>query len=140
MKTPQSKKMMFFLAIYKADEGGYWSRFTEFPAADQGETLQDTVMQSTAFLQGIIDGLVKNGLPIPQPQDIEDVRKHLDPEDGEPVRIVPVQAYPPSPTVRIQLTGKANQIAEIDAYARQHGFNRSELMILASLEYIHSRA
>lgn len=42
--------------------------------------------------------------------------------------------------MRIQLTGKANQIAEIDAYARQHGFNRSELMILASLEYIHSRA
>ncbi len=43
-------------------------------------------------------------------------------------------------SLRIQLTGKANQIAEIDAYARQHGFNRSGLMILASLEYIHSRA
>ena len=52
MKTPQSKKMMFFLAIYKADEGGYWSRFTEFPAADQGETLQDTVRRPQASGSG----------------------------------------------------------------------------------------
>jgi predicted RNase H-like HicB family nuclease len=133
MKTPRAKKVCYFFAIYKAEEGGYWGRFVDFPAAEQGETIDDILYQATDFLQGIIDEYDKLGLPISPPSDIETFRSKLDPEDGTPVCISPVLAYPPSPSVRIQITAKASQIAEIDRFARANAITRSEFLIQSAL-------
>lgn len=48
--TPDTKKLIYFLAIYPAEEGGFWTRFVDFPAADQGESVEDAILQSSAFL------------------------------------------------------------------------------------------
>ncbi len=133
MKTPRAKKVCYFFAIYKAEEGGYWGRFVDFPAAEQGETIDDILYQATDFLQGIIDEYDKLGLPISPPSDIETFRSKLDPEDGTPVCVSPVLAYPPSPSVRIQITAKASQIAEIDRFARANAITRSEFLIQSAL-------
>lgn len=133
MKTPRSKKVCYFFAIYKDEDGGYWGRFVDFPAADQGETIDDILYQATDFLQGILDESDRNGLPIPPPSDIETFRSKLDPEDGTPVCISPVLAYPPSPSVRIQITAKASQIAEIDRFARANAMTRSEFLVQSAL-------
>ena len=133
MKTPRAKKVCYFFAIYKAEEGGYWGRFVDFPAAEQGETIDDILYQATDFLQGIIDEYDKLGLPISPPSDIETFRSKLDPEDGTPVCVSPVLAYPPSPSVRIQITAKASQIAEIDRFARANALTRSEFLIQSAL-------
>ena len=133
MKTPRAKKVCYFFAIYKAEEGGYWGRFVDFPAAEQGETIDDILYQATDFLQGMIDEYDKLGLPIPPPSDIETFRSKLDPEDGTPVCVSPVLAYPPSPSVRIQITAKASQIAEIDRFARANAITRSEFLIQSAL-------
>ena len=133
MKTPRSKKVCYFFAIYKAEEGGYWGRFVDFPATDQGETIDEILYQATDFLQGMIDEYDKLGLPIPPPSDIETFRSKLDPEDGTPVCISPVLAYPPSPSVRVQITAKASQIAEIDRFARANAMTRSEFLIQSAL-------
>ena len=134
MKTPRAKKVCYFFAIYKAEEGGYWGRFVDFPAAEQGETIDDILYQATDFLQGIIDEYDKLGLPISPPSDIETFRSKLDPEDGIPVCISPVLAYPPSPSVRVQITAKASQIAEIDRFARANSMTRSEFLIHSALQ------
>ena len=134
MKTPRSKKVCYFFAIYKAEEGGYWGRFVDFPAADQGETIDDILCQATDFLQGILEEYDKLGLPITPPSDIETFRSKLDPEDGTPVCISPVLAYPPSPSVRVQITAKASQIAEIDRFARANSMTRSEFLIHSALQ------
>lgn len=133
MKTPRSKKVCYFFAIYKAEEGGYWGRFVDFPAADQGETIDEILYQATDFLQGMIDEYDKLGLPISPPSDIETFRSKLDPADGTPVCISPVLAYPPSPSVRVQITAKASQIAEIDRFARANAMTRSEFLIQSAL-------
>ena len=133
MKTPRAKKVCYFFAIYKAEEGGYWGRFVDFPAADQGETIDDILYQAMDFLQGIIDEYDKLGLPISPPSDIETFSSKLDPEDGTPVCISPVLAYPPSPSVRVQITAKASQIAEIDRFARANAMTRSEFLIQSAL-------
>ena len=138
MKTPRAKKVCYFFAIYKAEEGGYWGRFVDFPAAEQGETIDDILYQATDFLQGIIDEYDKLGLPISPPSDIETFRSKLDPEDGTPVCISPVLAYPPSPSVRIQITAKASQIAEIDRFARANSMTRSEFLIHSALQAAQS--
>ena len=133
MKTPRSKKVCYFFAIYKDEDGGYWGRFVDFPATDQGETIDDILYQATDFLQGIIDEYDKLGLPISPPSDIETFHSKLDPEDGTPVCISPVLAYPPSPSVRVQITAKASQIALIDRFARANAMTRSEFLIQSAL-------
>ena len=133
MRTPKSRKVCYFFAIYKAEEGGYWGRFVDFPAADQGETIDEIINEATDFLQGILEEYDKLGLPISPPSDIETFRSKLDPEDGTPVCISPVLAYPPSPSVRVQITAKASQIAEIDRFARANAMTRSEFLIQSAL-------
>ena len=68
--TPDTKKLIYFLAVYPAEEGGFWTRFVDFPAADQGESVEDAILQSSAFLQDIVDcyaETVKKPLPVPTP-------------------------------------------------------------------------
>jgi len=133
MRTPKSRKVCYFFAIYKAEEGGYWGRFVDFPAADQGETIDEILYQAGDFLQDILDENEKLGIPTPKPSDIDTFRSKLDPEDGTPVCISPVLAYPPSPSVRVQITAKANQLSEIDQYAKANDMTRSEFLIQSAL-------
>lgn len=115
--------------------------FCDFPAADQGETIEETILNSTIFLDSIIQNFqATKSLKLPKAMDIQEFKKNLDPKDGEPVCITPIFVYPPSPTVRIQLTGKANQIEVIDNYAKSNHLSRSELMITATLNYIQENA
>lgn len=141
MKTPYVKKLMYFIAIYKNGKDGYWSRFCDFPAADQGETIEETILNSTIFLDSIIQNFQESkSLKLPKAMNIDEFKKNLDPKDGDPVCITPIFVYPPSPTVRIQLTGKANQIEVIDNYAKSNHLTRSDLMITATLNYIQENA
>lgn len=136
MKTPKAARVCYYLAIYKDVKSGYWSRFVDFPAADQGETIEETVLQSTAFLQGIVDEYARKKQKLPVPSDIEEFKRKLDKDDGEVVCIAPVFAYPPSPAIRIQITAKANQIAAIDEYARSNRLTRSDVLIQSALSAI----
>ena len=139
MRTPDSSKKMFFLAIYKDSEKGYWTRFVDFPAADQGETIEDAVENSTKMLESIIHQysvVCKKSLPDPLP--LAEFKKSLDPSDGPVECIVPIFIYPPSPPVRIQITGKVHEFNKIDIYAKSKHLTRSELMIKATLDYIRN--
>ena len=141
MKTPETRKVMYLMAVYPAKEGGYWTRFVDFPAADQGETLEETLENAAVFLQGIVDNYTKvMKKPLPTASSVEDFKKKLDPADGEPVCIMPVFAVLPSPTVRIQLTAGADAIRIIDSFARKSGRARSRLMVDATLDYIHANS
>lgn len=136
MKTPQVAKVCYFAAVYADPDGGYWTKFADFPAFDQGETIEDAVRQLTIFLQDIIDEKSRLKQKLPAPSGIEEFKKKLAPQDGEVVCIVPVFAYLSSPAVRVQITAKANQIAAIDEYARQHNLTRSDVLINSALAAI----
>ena len=140
MKTPQSGKLMYFAAIYKDVSGGYWTRFVDFPAADQGDSIDDAIAQTTEFLKGIVEFYADEKKELPAPTPLGEFRNKLDPDDGEPECIVPVYAYPAAPTVRIQLTARTDKVAMVDDYAKRHHFTRSELMINATLDYIKAHS
>lgn len=140
MKTPRTEKLMYFVAIYKDVSGGYWAHFVDFPATDQGETIEETIAQASVFLEDIAAQYADSGKALPPPSTLEEAKAKLDPTDGTPECFAPVFVYPPSPTVRIQLTTRANNVAEIDDYARRKKLTRSELIITAALNYIRANA
>ena len=140
MKTPRMEKLMYFVAIYKDVSGGYWAHFVDFPATDQGETIEETIERTGTFLEEIVSQYADAGKDLPRPSTLEEAKAKLDSTDGTPECFAPVFVYPPSPTVRIQLTTRANNIAEIDDFARRKKLTRSELIIKAALNYIRANA
>lgn len=139
MKTPKTKKLMYFAAVYAAPEGGYTTVLADFPAYDQGETMEEAIAETEEFLQGIVDQYSKaTGKKLPKPSAIEEFKAKLDPADGVPVCIAPVFAFPHAPAARIQLTTKVNFLSMIDDYARRHHMTRSDLMITSTLEFIRA--
>ena len=132
------EKKIYLIAIYPDEKGCYMSKFPDFPelAADYGKNFEDCVLQSSRFLDEVIADKVERGKSIPKPTPARELRAKLNPEDGEPLCIVPVTVYPPEKTERINITGKGNVFALIDDYAKRHHLTRSELMITSTMEFI----
>lgn len=132
-----SKKLTYFLAVYEDESQKYWTTFADFDClVDQGDTIEEAIANSTAFLDATAIHMVETNTPFPKPSKIIDFKKKLDSADGEPICLVPVTVYPPAKTERINITGKSNVFAEITDYAKKHHLTRSDLMIQATMEYI----
>lgn len=132
------KKKTYLIAVYPDADGGFLARFPDFPelVADYGRDFDECVAHSTRFLDDVIADKVERNKPLPEPSPVEKIRSLLDPEDGEPVCLVPVTVYPPAKTERINITGKGDVFARINDYAKRHHMTRSELMIHSTMEYI----
>lgn len=131
------KKLTYFMAVYADEDGGAWTSFADFDClCDQGDTIDEAILQSSKFLDFVVSDMVNRKKHPPKPSGIIDFISKLNPEDGNPICIIPVTVYPPAPTKRINITGKEDVFARIDDYARAHHITRSELMINATLEYM----
>lgn len=135
------EKLTYYLAVYPDDTGMFWTTFADFDCVvDQGDTVEEAIENSTAFLDEVIINMIEHNQTLPEPTVILDFKKKLDSEDGEPLCIVPITIYPPAKTERINITGKSNLFAEITDYAKKHHTTRSDLMISATLEYIRNHS
>lgn len=134
------KRKTYLIAVYPDENGSCMAKFPDFPelAPDFGKNFEDCVLHSSHFLDEVIAYKVEQNQPIPEPTAAQNFRAKLDPEDGDPLCIVPVTVYPPAKTQRINITGKANLFAKIDDYAKRHHLTRSDLMISSTLEYIQA--
>jgi len=135
------RKITYYLAVYQAEEGGAWTTFADFDClCDQGETVEDAIHQSEIFLDAVVERMVENNEPFPEPSSIVDFKAKLDPADGEPLCVVPITVYPPAKTTRVNITAKGNDLEKIGDYAKRHHLTRSELMVRATLDYIRANA
>ena len=135
-----AKKKTYLIAIYPDEKGYCMAKFPDFPelAPDFGKNFEDCVLESSRFLDAVISDKVERGKPIPEPTPPLAFKAKLDPDDGEPLCIVPVTVCLPAKTERINITGKGDIFARINDYARRHHLTRSELMIRSTLEYIQA--
>lgn len=126
------KKKIYFLAVYKAKEGGYYCRFPDFNIVDQGETLEETIENASKLLGFAAECLVEEGKELPHETSGEELKAQID----DAFCIVPVIIYPPAKTERINITMKGDVLAKIDDYAKKKNINRSKLMVNATLAYM----
>ena len=139
MNRNDSRKI-YFLAIYKDKNGGYWTKFADFECLyDQGDTLEEAIENSENLIDSFLEDQVKNNCQIPSPSSLDDFLQKLDSSDGRPICIVPIVVYPPSKTIRINITGRSDVFSIIDDFARRSHISRSELMTNATLSYIQRK-
>lgn len=131
-----TSKRTYFLAIYKAKEGGYFCKFPDWNIVDQGETLEETIDNASKLLHFSAECRIADNLTLPVPSSGDDIRDKLDPEDGEVFCLVPVTVYPPAKTERINLTLRGDILARIDDFAKKKHWSRSRLMVNATLTYM----
>jgi len=77
---------------------------------------------------------------LPTPSDAATLKKKADASEEPVLLTVPVTGYLHDEPARINITSTTSKIAEITAFAKRIKRTRSELMVNATLDYIHANA
>jgi predicted RNase H-like HicB family nuclease len=125
----------YIALIHKEAGSDFGVSFPDLPGViTAGATLDEARAMAEEALGFHIDGLIEDGEAIPEPTSLE--RVMADPLNRDGVAIlVPVKPRA-ARIVRINVTLPADVLAEIDHYAREHGFTRSGFLAQAAKQAI----
>ena len=105
-----------------------------------GDNLEDLLKNARDALESWLDATVDDGGPLPEASGAEALKEKADVSDEPVLFLMPVTGYLHDAPIRINITSTEAKIAEITAFAKRVRRTRSELMVDATLEYIHANA
>jgi len=123
--------MEYIAYFHTDDKPGFGVTFPDFPGCvSAGKNLQDARRMAAEALGLHVAGMLEDGAKIPEPSTLQEVKK--DPE-SKGALIVLIEAADVEKTVRINITARESQIAEIDHRARAAKLSRSAYMVIQAL-------
>jgi len=126
--------MEYIAYLHKDLKSDYGVSFPDFPGCiTAGSTLEEARQMAAEALSFHIAGMREDGEEIPEPSTLDQLRN--DPAMRGAVAFL-VQANEPEKTVRINITARESQIAEIDRLAQAARLTRSAYMVQQSLQSI----
>jgi predicted RNase H-like HicB family nuclease len=124
--------MEYIAYLHKDKNSDYGVSFPDFPGCiTAGSSLEEARRMATRALALHIAGMQQDGAPIPQPSTLDDLRG--DPAMSDAVAFL-VEAKAPEKTVRINITARESEIAEIDSRARAARLTRSAYIVRRALQ------
>jgi predicted RNase H-like HicB family nuclease len=125
-------KLEFIAYLHKDKDSDYGVSFPDFPGCiTAGSTLEEARRMAAEALALHIEGLREDGEEIPEPSTLDDLRG--DPAMKGAVAFL-TEVKRPEKTVRINITARESQIAEIDRRARGVGLTRSSFIVQKALD------
>ena len=123
--------MEYIAYLHKDNNSDYGVSFPDFPGCiTAGSTLEEARRMAAEALAFHIEGMREDGEEIPEPSTLDDLRG--DPAmKGAVAFLTEVKA--PEKTVRINITARESQIAEIDRRAHGVGLTRSSYVVQKAL-------
>src|ERR1700687_3886976 len=123
--------MEYIAYLHKDAKSDYGVSFPDFPGCiTAGSTLEEARRMAVEALSLHIAGMQEDGEEIPEPSTLDELRN--DPAMKGAVAFL-VEAKEPEKTVRINITARESQIAEIDNRARAAKLSRSAYMVIRAL-------
>lgn len=123
--------MEYIAYLHKDAKSDYGVSFPDFPGCiTAGSTLEEARRMAVEALSLHIAGMQEDGDVIPEPSTLDDLQG--DPAMKGAVAFL-VEAREPERTVRINITARESQIAEIDNRARAAKLSRSAYMVIRAL-------
>jgi predicted RNase H-like HicB family nuclease len=121
-----------YIAYLHKDRGSdYGVSFPDFPGCvTAGSTLEEARRMAAEALAFHMQGMREDGEEIPRPSSLDDLRS--DPAMRGAVAFL-VEVKQPEKTIRINITARESQIAEIDRRARGVGLTRSSYVVQKAL-------
>jgi predicted RNase H-like HicB family nuclease len=124
--------MEYIAYLHKDKQSDYGVSFPDFPGCiTAGSTLEEARRMAVEAISLHIAGMQEDGEPIPRPSTLDDLRS--DPALKNAVAFL-VEAREPERTVRINITARESEIAEIDTLARAARLTRSAYMVRRALQ------
>jgi predicted RNase H-like HicB family nuclease len=124
----------YIALIHKDVDSDYGVSFPDFPGCiSAGSTLDEARDMGAEALAFHIEGMVEDGLTIPDPSDLEAVMSDPDNRDGVAILI---KAEVKTKAVRVNITIPLDALNLIDAYAEAHGYTRSGFLVKAARQAI----
>ena len=117
--------MEYIAYLHKDKNSDYGVSFPDFPGCiSAGSTLEEARKMAAEALAMHVAGMRADGEPIPEPSSLDDLR-------GDPFL---TELREPERVVRINITARKSQIAEIDRRARAKGLTRSSYIVQSALK------
>ncbi len=122
--------MDYIAYLHKEANSDFGVSFPDFPGCvTAGRTLEEARRLAVEALQLHVCGMTEDGEPIPAPSTLDDLAGDRRRKDAFAF-VVPLQM--PERTVRVNITARESQLAEIDRLARQAGMTRSAYIVRAA--------
>lgn len=123
--------MEYIAYFHTDDKPGFGVTFPDFPGCvSAGKNLQDARRMAAEALGLHIAGMLEDGAKIPEPSTLQEVKKD---RESKGALIVLIEAADVEKTVRINITARESQIAEIDHRARAAKLSRSAYMVIRAM-------
>jgi predicted RNase H-like HicB family nuclease len=124
--------MDYIAYLHKEKDSDYGVSFPDFPGCiTAGRTLEEARRLAVEALALHIQGMIEDGLTVPEPSQLDDLEN--DPDLRQGVAIL-VTAELPSRRIRVNITAMESQIAEIDRLAEEAGMTRSGYIVQRALD------
>jgi len=121
----------YIALIHKDADSDYGVSFPDFPGViTAAATLDEARAMAEEVLGFHIEGLIEDGVTIPEPSSLETVM--ADPSNRDGVATLVSAETRPAKSMRVNVTLPADVLAEIDRYAEAHGFTRSGFLAQAA--------
>ncbi len=124
--------MEYIAYLHKDKNSDYGVSFPDFPGCiSAGSTLEEARRMAVQALAFHVAGMREDGEAIPKPSTLDDLR--ADPAMKGAVAFL-AELREPERTVRINITARESQIAEIARRARVQGLTRSSYIVQSALK------
>jgi len=124
--------MEYIAYLHKDKNSDYGVSFPDFPGCvTAGSSLEEARRMAVEALSFHIVGMQEDGEAIPPPSTLDDLRR--DPALRDAVAFL-VEVREPERTVRVNITARESEIAEIDSRARAARLTRSAYMVRRALQ------
>lgn len=124
--------MTSYIALIHKDAGSdFGVSFPDFPGCvSAGSTIDEARKMAEEALALHVEGMIEDGETLPAPSSLEQVMRLKGNRDA----VAFLMALPDraTPTVRVNITLPASDLAAIDAYAEAHGFTRSGFIVASA--------
>jgi predicted RNase H-like HicB family nuclease len=123
--------MEYIAYLHKAKKSDYGVSFPDFPGCvTAGSTLEEAREMAAEALALHIAGLLEDGEEIPEPSTLDELRDDPAMRGAVAFLVTPLES---ERTVRINITARESQLAEIDSRARAAKMSRSAFMVQRAL-------
>ena len=124
--------MEYIAYLHKDRNSDYGVSFPDFPGCiTAGSTLEEARRMAVEALSLHIAGMQEDGEAIPFPSTLDNLRR--DPALRDAVAFL-VEVKEPERTVRVNITARESEIAEIDSRARAARLTRSAYVVRRALQ------
>ncbi|MFC4353181.1 type II toxin-antitoxin system HicB family antitoxin [Fodinicurvata halophila] len=125
----------YIALIHKETDCDYGASFPDLPGCvTAGSTLDEARVMAEEALALHLEGMKKDGEPVPEASSLEDIMDNLENRDG--VAILVAAPDDVAPIVRVNITLPEDILSRIDRYAEAHGYTRSGFMLQAAKRFM----